>query len=904
MKKKKKQNDVVEVEIRSNKKKKKSKKNDVVDVQLDLIRMVLQREVEKKKNPNKKNVKNVDEELELVKVNYSEGELRKELPNGVMEIAPVSTSHRRDDDDDVVDFHCNGKAVVTPPYFRSKNVDRRVLSDNFQVLKKCRRKKCHWCQSSDSLNLIKCNNCQKEFFCMDCIKQRYFDTQNEVKKACPVCRGTCSCKDCRASQCKDRESKDCLAGTSRVDRILHFHYLVCMLLPVIKQISEDQHAELETEAKNKGESISDIIIKQIEFDCNEIIDCNYCKTPILNLHRSCLNCSYSLCLRCCQTLSQGSPFEHINSPLTELPDKMDTCIADESCLFEDKSISSDDETDTSMLLDSTGFNGTTDSISCPPSELGGCGNDNLDLRCVFPISWIEDMEAKAEEIVCSYDVPEILDKNSSCSLCIDTDHKTNRHKQFEEAARREDSNDNCLFYPTVFNINCDHFEHFQKHWGKGHPVVVHDVLRSTKKLSWDPLVLFCAYLESSIARYENNKDLLEACLDWWEVEINIRQHFTGSLKYQPRKNDWHETLKLNGWLSSQLFKEQFPAHFAEVIGALPLQEYMNPRFGLLNLAANIPEGRAIHDKGPYVHISYGCADDKAYSVLNLSYDSYDVVNIMVYTTDVPVSTEHLTKITKLLKKHRTLCQRGSPKITTENAEDAEQKEPESIVNEGTDFYRRVNRTSYISTEVKAIASQSLENNTSSNGECGSGSDAEKTESSLPFHKTDQSTEMYSVAQWDVFRRQDVPKLLEYVKRHRDEFCDTNEYDSNKIVHPILDQRIFLDNTHKMRLKEEFEIEPWTFEQNVGEAIIIPAGCPYQIRNSKYCVQVVLEFMSSESVAECIQLTDEIHLLPENHKAKVDKIEVKKMALHSMDMAIKEIRELTSNPKHDLAKIDS
>ena len=29
-----------------------------------------------------------------------------------------------------------------------------------------------------------------------------------------------------------------------------------------------------------------------------------------------------------------------------------------------------------------------------------------------------------------------------------------------------------------------------------------------------------------------------------------------------------------------------------------------------------------------------------------------------------------------------------------------------------------------------------------------------------------------------------------------------------------------------------EIEPWTFEQHLGEAVMIPAGCPYQIRNLK------------------------------------------------------------------------
>lgn len=52
------------------------------------------------------------------------------------------------------------------------------LFDSFKVvqcernLKKGRRKKCHWCQRSDSCSLIRCSNCQREFFCMDCIKQR------------------------------------------------------------------------------------------------------------------------------------------------------------------------------------------------------------------------------------------------------------------------------------------------------------------------------------------------------------------------------------------------------------------------------------------------------------------------------------------------------------------------------------------------------------------------------------------------------------------------------------------------------------------------------------------------------------------------------------------------------------
>jgi hypothetical protein len=28
------------------------------------------------------------------------------------------------------------------------------------------------------------------------------------------------------------------------------------------------------------------------------------------------------------------------------------------------------------------------------------------------------------------------------------------------------------------------------------------------------------------------------------------------------------------------------------------------------------------------------------------------------------------------------------------------------------------------------------------------------------------------------------------------------------------------------------VEPWTFEQKLGDAVFIPAGCPHQVRNLK------------------------------------------------------------------------
>lgn len=43
-----------------------------------------------------------------------------------------------------------------------------------------------------------------------------------------------------------------LRDKNKVDKVLDFHYLICMLLPVFKQINQDQSVEIDVEAKVQG----------------------------------------------------------------------------------------------------------------------------------------------------------------------------------------------------------------------------------------------------------------------------------------------------------------------------------------------------------------------------------------------------------------------------------------------------------------------------------------------------------------------------------------------------------------------------------------------------------------------------------------------------------------------------
>ncbi|PSS24699.1 Lysine-specific demethylase [Actinidia chinensis var. chinensis] len=878
------------------------------DLQLELIRVFLERQVEKKK------------EKELRKRSERETEVMKELPYGVMEISPALSQQNLSN----AGALCNVKvgfdsSCVPRRCFRSKNIEPIPISTmqilpferNVAKLKKAKRKKCHWCRRSSYRTLIKCSTCKKEYFCTDCILERPYLIQEQVKMACPVCCRICSCRSCLANQSKENEHKDLLMNKMRVDKIQQLHYLIYMLFPVLEQINQEQNVELELEAKLKGKTVSEVQIQQAEFCTNKLHCCNNCKTSVVDFHRSCRNCEYKLCLSCAKLFRESLP--RVTKAFISKPRyRSKTCRPGDKLLSKKKPISTSRKA--SPKWKACNDDG---SIVCPPLAFGGCGEGLLDLNCVFPLSWTKELEENAKRIVCTYDLPEPSDVSLCCSLCMSMDDKASKRKLLRGAASRKDSNDNCLYFPAVQDLRDESLEHFQKHWSKGHPVIVRRVLKSTPELSWDPVVMFCTYLEKSSSRSGNDKEAVTStnCLDWCEIEICRKQIFMGSLEGKSHANMHYEMLKLKVLLSSYLFQEQFPDHHAEIIRSLPLQDYLS---GLLNLAANSLLDAAKPDLGPRLHISFGSPDNltQADFLTKLCYNSHDVVNILMHTTDVPISTEQLTKIRNLMKTYNTHDQKmenegeDRSSVLSDNTEESGLQD---TIEKGFPLSNGVAKVSlFTGVSQNAYSSSVKDANMSHAQGYDSASDSEgsifrsgiirrsqelddqnffRDRSKSPNCSWEKSEANSSGAQWDIFRRQDVPKLLEYLSRHPNEFSHT--YCSPEhVVHPILDQSFYLDAAHKIRLNEEFNIEPWTFEQHLGEAVIIPAGCPYQIRKLKSCVNVVLDFISPENASECIRLTDELHLLPVQHKARKNILEVKKMSVSSICTAVKEIDNLT------------
>ncbi|KAE9452472.1 hypothetical protein C3L33_15629, partial [Rhododendron williamsianum] len=724
---------------------------------------------------------------------------------------------------------------------------------------------CHQCQRNDKGRVVRCLKCKTKRFCIPCLENWYPDTKEEaIAEACPVCHGNCNCKACLRSDAYLKELNSSEVKISEAEKVCHFLYLLHALVPFLKEFNQEQVMEKGLEAKIQGLSPEAIDIQKAACKNKERAYCNYCKTSIVDFHRSCPKCSYDLCLACCREIRDG----HLQG-----------AIDNEKSDFEWKAKEDG-------------------SIPCPPEKLEGCGSGILELRCMFSQKWVSDLVVKAEDLAKRhklYHEPRGRKPQQWCSCFNSKGDIDLGSGKSRKAASRGNSSDNYLYWPDARDIKHGDLRHFQQHWIKGEPVIVSNVLEHSTGLSWEPMVMWRAFRQMKHTKHSKHLDVVAIdCLDWTEVEINIHQFFSGYSEGRFGKDLWPHILKLKDWPPANSFEERLPRHGAEFINFLPFKEYSHPHRGFLNVAVKLPENSLKPDLGPKTYIAYGVAQElgRGDSVTKLHCDMSDAVNILTHAKAVTLKPEHLSNIQKLKKKHYSQDQREIFKLHTERGEKkmadsglpSEEKIDEVQPNGKT--RKGPQRKGKKGTAQVNFGSSSKKLRTEvGSGETEIEGESNNVEECQSYFAGEGLDHEAGGAVWDIFRRQDVPKLQKYLKEHYREFRHFYCSPVQQVVHPIHDQSFYLTLEHKRKLKEEYGIEPWTFVQNLGDAVFIPAGCPHQVRNLKSCIKVAHDFVSPENVNECIRLTEEFRLLPENHRAKEDKLEVKKMALYAISAAV-------------------
>ncbi|XP_062211254.1 E3 ubiquitin-protein ligase JMJ24 isoform X2 [Phragmites australis] len=747
---------------------------------------------------------------------------------------------------------------------------------------------CHQCRKVG--NAIWCVSCDRRGYCADCISRWYSDIPvDDVQKVCPACRGICNCRVCLQG---DNLIKARVQEISVVDKLRYLHSLLVYVLPVLKQIYSDQCFEIGVETRCSGPK-TDILRAKVNSD--EQMCCDFCKVPVFDYHRHCPKCLYDLCLDCCRDIRR-SRANVARGEYTEghAEDRSKDSFSKRARLdpyagsVHDKSFSCPIDLNGIRSLFPTWRANNNGSITCGPHEAGGCGSSKLVLRRIFKINWIAKLVKSSEEMVNGCKVHDLEDGCLSCNDGRRLELTGQRNFGLSKCSSSDDIYGNHVYSPVLNDLKYEGIIHFRKHWVKGEPIVIRKSFEPSLSSSWDPLSIWRGIQE--IMDEKMDEDVIVKAVDCSsqsEVDIELNEFIKGYSDGSKGEDGHLLMLKLKEWPLPGVLEEFLLCQRPEFIVNFPLVDFIHPRWGFLNLAAKLPPDALPPEAGMKLLVAYGSRQDlgKSDSVMNLRINMGDVVHMLMHTAEVH---DPCPKMLQPERSERIANGTVNAHAPVRNLNlDMGIQAPEHTISKS----HEKGHVSMLGSPEKFLDVKVCRDSEGSSADLPSSPHCEES-------KTNSLERSQAGALWDVFRRQDLPKLNEYLAAYRKELAASSQ-EVPSVKHHIYDQVVYLNNYHKKKLKDQFGIEPWTFRQHVSEAVFIPAGCPFQVKNLQSTVQLALDFLSPESLPESVRMAQEIRCLPNGHAAKLKMLEIRKISLYAASSAVREIQRITLDPKFSL-----